>query len=240
MKSIGFAAACLFAWLGMDEMCRNAWCGDKVSAPPAVSPADELDVLDPQVDSEGKPKSQIVMGSDGRPQLEIAPTVIVHRHYYTGDRDFQAPYLTGGPMLIAVRHPATGEQHYVDVQLPPGAPRIYYRKSHIIYAYRDQAITLKLGHVGPLGQVGKPAISVHRNDGLSARAIAEQAAKAEQCARWKQDAGLNDCFTTSDAVSEKTSSTTAKAVRVAGDVIKLPVVLLRDHTPLSGVLGAGN
>lgn len=232
-------AGLMLACCGGALVVPHASAGEKSRVAPAVSPADELDVLDPQVDSEGKPKSQIVLGSDGRPQLEIAPTVIVHRHYYTGDRDFQGPYLTGGPVVIALRHPVTGEQQYVDLQLPPGAPRIYYRKTHITYVYRDQAITLKLGHAGPLGQIGKPAVSIHQTSGKSAGELAEFRAKLDRRALWKEEAGLNDCAFNKDQKTEK-KSTTAQIVRTTGDVIKLPVTVLRDYTPLSGVLGAGN
>ena len=90
-------------------------------AQPNVPPIDELEILDPRVDAEGKPRAQVLRGADGLAQLEIPPTIIVHRYYYTGDRDFQGPMLLGGPTLLAVIDPASGEKVSVETLLPPGA-----------------------------------------------------------------------------------------------------------------------
>lgn len=214
-------------------------CGsDKSVRAPSVSPLDELEILDPQVDPEGKPRSQIVTGPDGQPRLETPPTIIVHRHYYTGDRDFQGPYIPGGPMLISVHHPVTGEQCQVPVQLPPGAPRIFYRKTHITYQYRDQEIKLKFGHAGLIGQLGKPAVTLHHSAAPSVREQMRATAARQQRRDWKEQAGLNDLSGSVADSAARNAELTAKVVRTSGEILTFPIHLLRDYTPLGAVLGS--
>ena len=122
-----------------------------------VPPIDELEILDPRVDPEGKARALILPGTNGLPQVEVPPTVIVHRYYYTGDRDFQGPMLPGGPVIITVNSPATGERIYVEALLPPGAPRITYRRHRIVYEYRVQTITVSFGHPGRWDWGGMPS-----------------------------------------------------------------------------------
>jgi hypothetical protein len=68
--------------------------------------------------------------------------VLVHRYYYTGDRSFQARLLPGGPCIVVVSHPKTGERLYIPVQLPPGAPRVTYTPDSIEYDYGTQGVTI--------------------------------------------------------------------------------------------------
>lgn len=151
-------------------MAFTVWClgtlplaaGDK-PASPVVPPGDEIEILDPQVDPEGKPRSIAIPGVNGQSLLTTAPTVLVHRFYYTGDRDFQGPFLQGGPVMVVACHPATGEQTYIEVQLPPGAPRVFYTKSTIAYQYRDERVVLKFGTSRLFGQLAKPAIVIRQH-----------------------------------------------------------------------------
>src|SRR6218665_2425572 len=101
-------------------------------------------MLDPLIDSEGKPRRIMVPDEHGTAHLEVPPTVIMHKHYDTGSRDFQGPMLPGGPVQVVVRHPATGEQTYVELQLPrePPEPSIRTLASSI---NRDDCITLCFG-----------------------------------------------------------------------------------------------
>jgi hypothetical protein len=117
--------------------------------PTAVPPALEIEVLDPNVDPRGNPavvtRPAVALtgtGPDGRVVVDIPPTVLVHRYYYTGDRSFQAGLLPGGPCVVVASHPRTGERLYVPVQFPPGAPRVTYTASSIEYDYGTQAVTI--------------------------------------------------------------------------------------------------
>ena len=120
----------------------------KALPPSKVPPTMEIEVLDPGVDPEGKPAVRIERGPNGERVVEIPPTVLVHRYYYTGDRSFQAQMLRGGPVIIVLNHPKTGERTYVEANLPPGAPRVTYRQNKVIYDYDHHAAILQFGLLG--------------------------------------------------------------------------------------------
>jgi len=104
----------------------------------------ELVVLDPGVNSLKRPGVRLEPGPDGV-QVDIPPVVHVHRFYYSGDKEYQGPILSGGPTVIVANHPKTGQRLYVNVMLPPGAPAIAYSKSSITYAYPDQRVEICYG-----------------------------------------------------------------------------------------------
>jgi len=115
-----------------------------------VPPTLEIEVLDPGVDPLGNPA--VIVGPGGTDpcvRIDIPPVVLVHRYYYTGDRSFQAQMLPGGPTIIVVNHPQTGERCYIPAQTLPGAPRVTYTSSCIEYDYGENGITV---HFGLLGQ----------------------------------------------------------------------------------------
>lgn len=138
--------------------------GDRLRPAAApVPPTQEIEVLDPNVDPAGKPtvvRTGFQQPADSPfdpdvppalqpPQaLDVPPTVLVHKFYYTGDRTFQGPLLPGGPMIVSVNHPKTLERVYVPVTLPPGAPRVTYAGDSIRYDYGPQSVTLAFGHCG--------------------------------------------------------------------------------------------
>lgn len=126
-----------------------------------VSPADELLVIDPGVDSARRPTPIFHGGATGT-KIEIPPTVVVHRYYYSGNRDFQGPMLPGGPTVIVANHPITGEQVQLNAQLMPGAPRIRYSKHAITYDYGDRCISVEFG----LASFCQPKVVYHRDTGL--------------------------------------------------------------------------
>ena len=99
---------------------KRAWMPRSVLVPPTQ----ELEILDPNADPTGRPAVRVspVIGPDGQAQIEIPPTILVHRFYYTGDRSFQGPMLPGGPTVVVVNHPADGERIYLEVQMLPALP----------------------------------------------------------------------------------------------------------------------
>lgn len=116
--------------------------------PANVPPTEEIEILDPGVHSEGKPAVLVGEGPGGEATIDIPPVVLVHRYYYSGDRSFQGPMLPGGPSILVVNHPKTGERLYVEAQMMPGAPRITYTGHGIEYDYGQQAVSLRFGLLG--------------------------------------------------------------------------------------------
>jgi hypothetical protein len=98
-------------------------------------------VIDPNADPLGRPAVELQRRRDGY-EVDIPPVVLVHRYYYTGDRSFQAQLLPGGPSIIVVHHPKTGDRLYVDAQMMPGAPRVTYTGRWIDYDYGDHGMRL--------------------------------------------------------------------------------------------------
>lgn len=207
---------------------------------PSVAPVDELEILDPLTDPEGKPKAIIVADGNGVQHLEVPPTVIIHKHYYTGSRNFQGPMIQGGLVLVVVRHPATGEQVYVELQLPPGAPRIFYKEDSIVYQYRDNRITLCFGRPGWLGQLGKPAVSISARSAHVTALQKHVKAKDEKCNVWLDRAGIPECLAECRKSAAGTVQSTAHIVKVGGTIAATPIRVVRDNTPIGGFLGADN
>ena len=209
----------------------------RVRAQPNVPPIDELEILDPRVDPEGKPHAQQVIEPNGTSQVEIPPTVIVHRYYYTGDRDFQGPMLQGGPTLLAVNDPATGEQISVEVMLPPGAPRITYRSNRIIYAYRDSSIIVSFGHPGPLGlgTIGKPSVAVtHHSPAL--KTAARKAERRRTAHReWWERTGVSELTVSAAASSKALVNNAADEIKKVGTIVTAPVKMALRATPFGSL-----
>jgi hypothetical protein len=204
---------------------------------PTVSPMDELEILDPLIDQEGKPRAIMVPDEYGVEQLEVPTTVIIHKHYYTGSRDFQGPMLQGGPVLVVVRHPATGEQTYVELQLPPGAPRIFYKEDRIIYQYRDDRVTLCFGRPGWLGQLGKPAVGIRPRLQFVKHVQEHEKAKQERHQAWLDRSGIPEALASCRKNTAGAVGHTADVVKAGGSVVMAPIRVLRDNTPVGGLLG---
>ncbi len=118
-------------------LAGDAACGQE----PVDAGLNDLVIFDPGVHERGLPSPQFVEVNGGL-QIDIPPTVHVHRFYYSGDKEFQGPILNGGPTVVVANHPKTGERMYIDVVLPPGAPRIAYNKHGITYVYPDKRVAV--------------------------------------------------------------------------------------------------
>ena len=208
---------------------------------PNVPPADELEILDPRVDPEGKPRALVLPSPDGSQQIEIPPTIIVHRYYYTGDRDFQAPMLKGGPTVLAVQNPATGEQAYVNVLLPPGSPRIHYRRDRIVYEFRTEYITVKFGHPGPLGmgKLAKPTVAVTHHSPAAKDAMKHLEQKHKDTGEWFERTGIPQAAATVVKTGQQVASSSADTVHTVGSRVTAPVVAAWKATPLSSITSTG-
>ncbi len=123
----------------------SAVCADR---PPAnVPPTWEIEVLDPNADPLSRPAVELTRGENGM-TVDIPPVVLVHRYYFTGERSFQAQLLPGGPTIVVANHPKTGERTYIDVQMPPGAPRVTYTDHAIEYDFGRTGVTVCFGLIG--------------------------------------------------------------------------------------------
>ena len=130
--------------------------------PAPVPPGLEIEVLDSNV-AIGNPAVIVRDRGDGTSSVEIPPVVLVHRYYYTGDRSFQAQILPGGPSIVVVHHPKTGEQCYIPVQMLPGAPRVHYSGSKIEYDYGRHGITISFG------LFGRPKVTYRTSNSIRVR-----------------------------------------------------------------------
>jgi hypothetical protein len=116
--------------------------------PPAnVPPTWEIEVLDPNADPLSRPAVELTRGENGM-TVDIPPVVLVHRYYFTGERSFQAQLLPGGPTIVVANHPRTGERTYIDVQMPPGTPRVTYTDHAIEYDFGRTSVSVCFGLVG--------------------------------------------------------------------------------------------
>ncbi len=132
---------------------RGLWCAlawalvapAMILAAAAAEPRDpglnELVIRDPGVHEQGLPAVEI--GADGK--VDIPPTLHVHRYYYSEDKEYQGPMITGGPTTVVAQHPSTGERLYIDVVLPPGAPTIAYDRHSITYVYPHKRVVICFG-----------------------------------------------------------------------------------------------
>lgn len=113
-----------------------------------VIPSLEIELLDPNKDPRGNPAVIVKQDEWGETQIDIPPTLIVHRYYYTGDRTFRGPDMPGGPCIIVAHHPKTGEKLYLPVQMLPGSPNVKYTAKSIEYDFGDQAVIVSFPHIG--------------------------------------------------------------------------------------------
>ncbi|NQT13818.1 MAG: hypothetical protein HQ582_13780 [Planctomycetes bacterium] len=110
---------------------------------PRDSGLNQLVVIQPGAHERGLPAVRLEPMTDGSLKVDIPRTVHVHRYYYDGDKEYQGPIIQGGPTVVVANHPKTGEQMYVNVTLPAGAPEIAYDKGGITYVYPDRRVEVK-------------------------------------------------------------------------------------------------
>jgi hypothetical protein len=163
-----------------------------------VPPALEIEILDPGVDPLGNPAVLLERAENGEVRVDIPPVVLVHRYYYSGDRSFQGPMLPGGPSIVVVNHPKTGERCYIPVQMMPGAPRVTYTAHGIEYDYGANGTTISFG------LFGKPKVTYRTGTPWKTRL--EAAVHADQ---WRQTTQKVHAGTKSVAKVAKDSLTVA-------------------------------
>ncbi len=129
-----------------------------------VSPVLEIELLDPNKDARGNPAIVTKADEAGNTQIEIPPTLIVHRYYYTGDRSFRGPDFPGGPSIVIAQNPRDGQQVYLPVQMLPGSPVVHYTARSIEYDFGNRAVIVSFP------QIGDPTVSYRNGRPLSEKA----------------------------------------------------------------------
>ncbi len=176
-----------------------------------VSPVLEIEVLDPNRDARGNPAVTIKTDEFGNSQVDIPPSLIVHRYYYTGDRSFRGPDLPGGPSIVIAQNPRDGQQVYLPVQMLPGSPIVHYGPRSIEYDFGNRAVIVTFPHVG------EPTVS-YRNG----RPLPEKAAKLLRLDKLKS--AWQSTKETASNVRAKTK-TAAQATRLAAGSVTRPFTL---------------
>lgn len=144
---------------------------------PREAGLDDLVIFPPNNHERGLPKVDFVADGDNL-KVDIAPTVHVHRYYYSGDREYQGPLIAGGPSVIVANHPKSNERLYINVMLPSGAPIISYDKNSITYIYPNYRVEVCFL---PFFR-NKYAVKYLQGEGL-ARKAHETGAKLRDCAQ---------------------------------------------------------
>jgi len=235
MRHSMFQILSVFTLVSAGIVCGSACrAGDDDFSP--VSPLDEVKVIDPRVDPEGKPRAVIQHHGNGNPYVDIPPTIIVHKYYYTGDREFQGPLIPGGPSIVVVNHPVSGERLYLEAQMLPGAPRITYRRHYIDFDFGEQAIRIRFGHLAHLGHAGTPTVSYREGESL-AKEIAEARIKARTSAgHWITRTGLPHAVKSVGHGAVNVVNATADGIHTVGEFLVSPVVQIIDATPVGSIV----
>jgi len=194
-----------------------------------VPPTLEIEILDPNVDPLGNPAVHTTKDAAGRTVVDIPQVVLVHRYYYTGDRSFQGPMLPGGPSIIVIHHPVTGERLYVQTQMLPGAPRVVYTRSSIEYDYGPQAIILKFGHHG------NPTVVYRQGTPLLERLQQARETRRERVDNWVQRAGITQAYGYVREGASNAAGASADGVRTVGRAVFSPIVQGIKATPLGTI-----
>ncbi len=192
-----------------------------------VPPTQEIELLDPNVDPLGRPTVKVsqVVGPDGLARIDIPPAVLVHKFYYTGDRSFQGPMLPGGPTVVVLNHPADGERLYIEMQMPPGAPRIIYTRNSVEYNYGVQSIILSFG------PHGRPKITMRQGvSGLMEARIARDQAR-QNASRFIARTGLPEARRKVREQAQNVARSAADRIHDVGKAAVTPVIQLAKLIP---------
>jgi hypothetical protein len=103
---------------------------------------DDLVILSPGTHERGLAAVQLKAAPDGTLKVDITPSIHIHRNYYNGDREYQGPFVAGGPTMIVANHPSSNKRLYIEANLPAGYPTIAYDGNSITYAYEKERVVI--------------------------------------------------------------------------------------------------
>jgi hypothetical protein len=140
--------------------------------------------------------------------------------------------LPGGPSIIVVHHPKTGDRLYVQTQMLPGAPRVSYTKSTIEYDYGPQAIILKFGHHGA------PSVVYRQGTPLAESWRQAREARRERIGRWVQRTGVEAAYDRVHDGAVNAAGASADGINAVGRAVAAPVGQVVRSTPLGSIFTA--
>ncbi|MBI3467734.1 MAG: hypothetical protein HY000_32400 [Planctomycetes bacterium] len=197
--------------------------------PANVPPTLEIEVLDPNADPRGNPTVELQRCPDGQLQVDIPPVVLVHKYYYTGDRSFQAQLLPGGPSVVVVHHPRTGERCYINVQMMPGAPRVTYTAHGIEYDFGRHGISITFG------LLGKPKVEYRSGIPLPTRVAGGAKAIYTETCELIEETGVHEHCTDCAEAAKNALHSTCGSIHKLSDMATSPIKQIVNRTPLSGI-----
>ncbi len=191
-----------------------------------VPPTLEIAILDPNADPLGNPAVRTRPGVGGNLEVDIPPVILVHRYYYTGDRSFQGPLLPGGPSIVVVNHPKTGERLYVPVQMLPGAPRVSYSHRSIEYDYGKHGITIEFCWL-----TGRPKVEYRNCQSLSRTLVQAEEKVKEKVKELADRTGLSEASAKMKSVTKTATAAAADRIGELGRMIAAPIAQLGRMIP---------
>jgi hypothetical protein len=192
----------------------------------------EIEVLDPNADPLGNPAVELRENDrycDGSLTVEIPPVVIVHKYYYTGDRCFQGPMLPGGPSIVVLNHPKSGERTYIPVQMLPGAPMVHYTSRGIEYDYGRHGITVGFG------LLGRPKVTYRNRKPVGRQAKKAVAGVAGGAAQLVEATRLPELTRAAAEGTKNVVANTGNGIRDMGEGLIAPALQLIQATPLGSI-----
>lgn len=199
--------------------------------PGSISPVDEIQLILPATSRELRPE---VIVTDSK--VEIPPAILVHKTYYSGDRDFRAQAFPGGPTLIVVQSPETGKQLCLEVQMPAGSPRVFYRRHAIDYHFGTQIVRIQFCNPLHPGRNHNPEVKYLKasSDLRTPPVDCSESAPGQ----WLQKTGLPSVLKGSGDAAKSLADSAAGGFRTATTAVMTPLRQLRDSTALSRLSGA--
>jgi len=190
-----------------------------------VAGLNELEIVDPGLREDGVPAIEFKDSPHGI-EVEIRPTVHVHRYYYNGDKAYQAPFRHGGPTIVVANHPRTGKRLYIDVNLPPGAPLVSYTKRRITYTFPERRVIIAFSHCH------NDKVTVHYRGG---RRIGPKPEEVKT--RHKLHQALKDAYETRKKLVVGAAATVSD---LAGNAVKMSTEVLNALPGVQTLQGAGD
>lgn len=205
------------------NVCRS---GDGTGVSPAISPVDEIQLILPATSREFRPEA-VVTGQ----KVEIPPAILVHKSYYSGDRDFRAQAFPGGPTLVVVQNPENGRQECLELQMPAGSPRVFYRRHWIDYHFGTQIVRIQFCHPLHPKRQQPPQVKY-------LKATSDLRQPALDCAdtpagQWFEKTGLPSLAKGSGDTAKALADSAAGGIRTVSETALKPMRQLRDSTILS-------
>ncbi len=140
--------------------------------------------------------------------------------------------MPGGATVVVANQPRTGDHVSITTTLMPGAPRIRYCKTCIVYNYNECCITLDFGLCGD----SEPHMVYHRDDSVSTHVQNEIRSVRQTTKGFISASGLPDAAQGIRKRGQDAILATGQRINSTGTAVFGRAVRLWDSTP-TGDLG---